>query len=440
MNIGKIGKGLAGALLFGAFAFWSPGQVQAEFEEVLSKIHPYLTVQEEYTDNLYLSSANTKEDWITTVYPGIRISTLPEKTGGPTGIPDPWGIDFNYRMGLVFYANNEDLNYISHQGTLNTWYNVGPKLGLRLREYFIRSQEPLERSYAADAQPNQYILGTQRDRSIYYRNVVEPGITYKYGKEDSLDFLYRNNIYRTENPTGEDSQENSVNTRLTHWFNIRNGIFLEYGLTLGEFERSPDFIGHSGTARYTYRFNPRTSVFAEHTYQHRDFESPGIDYDVYRPSLGIEHAFTPQTRGRLKAGYFWQIPERGSSTNGFSYDVSLTHLEERISYSLSLQGGPEEDYFTAQNLGFTKSNRATGLITYLPVQRMTLTLSATGGRAEYENSDRKDWLWEIGGGASYQLLKWLSLSLNILHRELDSNVDGANYRENRGILSLTASL
>ncbi len=67
MNIGKIGKGLAGALLFGAFAFWSPGQVQAEFEEVLSKIHPYLTVQEEYTDNLYLSSANTKEDWITTV-------------------------------------------------------------------------------------------------------------------------------------------------------------------------------------------------------------------------------------------------------------------------------------------------------------------------------------------------------------------------------------
>ena len=79
------------------------------------------------------------------------------------------------------------------------------------------------------ASPDQFILSTQRGvHAIYLRNVVEPSMEYRFGRENLLSVLYRNNIYHNQSPLFEDSQENTVNPRLNYWFDIRNGITLEY--------------------------------------------------------------------------------------------------------------------------------------------------------------------------------------------------------------------
>jgi hypothetical protein len=264
-------------------------------------------------------------------------------------------------------------------------------------------------------------------------------VDYRFGPDDRISINYRNNIYQTRSTQSQDSQENFVSPRLTYWFNIRNGIALEYGFTHGDFERDPDFVGHLARGRYTYRFNPRTSVFAEYAFTRQDFDPPSIDYDVNNPSLGFEHAFTPTLTGRIQIGYFWQKPESGTSTDGFSYDVGLTESGERTTYTLSFQGGYREDYFTAENLGFTKYHRAIASITHRLEQRVTLGISGTVERAEY-TSDQKDWIYSAGGNASFQLLRWLSLSLEASHRGNDSNVDSAEYKENRVLLRLSATL
>ena len=415
----------------------------ADFSDFLSKFHPSLTVQEEYNDNIYLTSTDRKSDFITTIYPGIRFSTLPARVTTPGQIlqapEDPAGIDLNYRLGLVFFAREEENDYISHEGTLNTWYTYDRRLTLRLRDYFIRSEEPREREYGAGALEQQYLLGTQRERAVYIRNVFEPSVDYRFGPDDRISINYRNNIYQTRSTQSQDSQENFVSPRLTYWFNTRNGIALEYGFTQGDFERSPDFVGHMARGRYTYRFNPRTSVFVDYAFTRRDFDPPSIDYDVNNPSLGFEHAFTPTLTGRIQIGYFWQKPESGTSTDGFSYDVGLTESGERTTYTLSFQGGYREDYFTAENLGFTKYHRAIASITHRLEQRVTLGISGTVERAEYV-SDRKDWIYSAQGNASFQLLRWLSLSFEASHRGNDSNVDSAEYKENRVLLRLSATL
>jgi hypothetical protein len=340
---------------------------------------------------------------------------------------------------LVFFAREEENDYISHEGTLNTWYTYDRRLTLRLRDYFIRSEEPREREYGAGALEQQYLLGTQRERAVYIRNVFEPSVDYRFGPDDRISINYRNNIYQTRSTQSQDSQENFVSPRLVYWFNIRNGIALEYGFTQGDFERDPDFVGHLARGRYTYRFNPRTSVFAEYAFTRRDFDPPSIDYDVNNPSLGFEHAFTPTLTGRIQIGYFWQKPESGTSTDGISYDVGLTESGERTTYTLSFQGGYREDYFTAENLGFTKYHRAIASITHRLEQRVTLGISGTVERAEYV-SDRKDWIYSAGGNASFQLLRWLSLSFEASHRGNDSNVDSVEYIENRVFLRLSATL
>jgi hypothetical protein len=309
-----------------------------------------------------------------------------------------------------------------------------------LRDYLIRSEEPLERDYAAGALQNQYLLGIQRQRSVYTRNVLEPSIGYQFGKENRFDLYYRNNIYDNENPSTEDSKENYINPRLTYWFDIHNGVTLEYGFTGGDFERSPDLVGHMARARYTYRFNPHTSFFGDYIYLKRDFESPGIDYDVQNPSIGIEHAFSPTLNGRVQLGYFRQNPEIGSSTNGFTCDVNLTERAEKTTYVLSFQGGYTEDFFTAQNLGFTQYYRSIGTISHRLMERMTVGLSGLIERDEYTSSGQKDWIWIIRGSGSYQILRWLTISLEAYHREDDSNVDTASYTETRAIFRLSATL
>jgi hypothetical protein len=428
----------------------------ADVGDILTKFHPYIGVQEDYSSNINLTPTNPKEDFITTIAPGLRFSTAPityslipgQFQAAPMGpgmvitpgqfpqpapAPDAWGVDLNYLLGLVSYAKNSQYNFVSHAGTLNAWYSSDPRFSLRLRDYFIRSENPREQEYAAGAPRDQFIPAIQRNRAVYSRNVLEPTMEYQFGKEDRILLYYRNNIYQTENPSAENSQENFINPRLNYWFDIRNGISLEYGLTLGDFQSSPDLVGHMARARYIYRFDPHTSIFGEDIFMRRDFAPPGIDYDVHNPSIGIEHAFSPTLTARLQAGYYLQIPERGSTNNGITYDLGLTQIIEKTTLALSFQGGYTEVFFGSQNLGLIPYYRSIARISHWFTERTNSALSGSYEIIEY-SSGQKDDIWRVSGNASYLALKWLALSVTISYLEDNSNVGNGGYRESRAIL------
>ena len=280
-----------------------PSLAWAELGDLFSQFQPYITLQEEYTDNLDLTPRNTTSDFITTVYPGLKISTLPRSTR--TGEFRPasssqetsYGVDFDYRAGFNFYAKETDRNYVGVNGTLNAWYTLDRRLTFRARNYSLRSQEPREQDYSSTALPGQSLLATQITKDPYFRNVFQPSVEYQFGKENRLALNYVNNIYRTQNPSAGDSTENSVNPTLTYWFDIRNGVSLEYGLSLGHFQKSPDLTGQRAAARYIHRFNPRTSLYANYAFLRQDFDPPGNDYDVHTPTFGIDHAFQLTSSG-----------------------------------------------------------------------------------------------------------------------------------------------
>jgi len=192
--------------------------------------------------------------------------------------------------------------------------------------------------------------------------------------------------------------------------------------------------------RYTYRFNPRTSVFADFTYFIRDFEFPGDDYDIYRPTAGIEHEFSRTLNARVQLGYFLMDPQRASKEDGLFYDILLRQLAERTTYTLGFQGGYTEDYFSSENLGFTLYHRGIGTITHRPLERMTVGLLGSLEYADYisEPGDRQDWIWNVSANASYELFRWLTASLVGSYLEDDSNIDLNDYTEYRGMFQLTA--
>jgi uncharacterized protein (PEP-CTERM system associated) len=175
------------------------------------------------------------------------------------------------------------------------------------------------------------------------------------------------------------------------------------------------------------------------TFLKRDFQPPSIDYDVYRPSLGLSHAFSPTLTGSLQLGYFWQNPSKGSSTGGLSYDAKLSQRSQKTTYTLLFQGGYNEDYFTAENLGFSKYHRVIGTVNHQLKERLSVGLSSSLEMAKFSSGQSSDRIWGVRGDASYRVLKWLTISLEASHRENSSNIDIRDYKENRGMFKATAN-
>jgi len=390
--------------------------------------HPHISVQEEYNDNINLTGTNEEDDFITTVKPGLKYSNMDSVSG----------IDLDYTAGFVFYDSDSDKNYVSHNGLLNLKYLTKEHFNFYFKDSFIRSDDPREREYFTLTEENKYVLSTKMEREVYWRNVAAPTVEYQFGPENRVGVNYRNNIYKTESTAGEDSREDYLNPYFAYSFDPKNAVYLEYGYTIGNFEQSPDLIGHRANAKYTHRFDPKFSVFGEYTFSMRDFDSPSVDYDVHEPSVGISYAFSPTLNGSAQAGYFLKDPQTGSTKDGISYKAGITNRDVRTSYVLSLQGGYNEDFFTSENLGFSRYHRLTGSVTHSLDMRTSIGLYGNGERADFD-SDRKDWIWGIGATASYNPLKWLIFSLDVSHKKRDSNVDINDYAENRGVLIITAT-
>jgi hypothetical protein len=124
--------------------------------------------------------------------------------------------------------------------------------------------------------------------------------------------------------------------------------------------------------------------------------------------------------------------------------VNVSQRAERTTYTIALQGGFTEDFFTAENLGFNKYYRGIGRVSHQLLERMTVGIFGSYEWIKYyagvvETDRQKDNIWTVGGDAAYQLFRWLTLSLQGSYRENNSNFDTADYTEYRGIFRITAS-
>jgi hypothetical protein len=460
--------------IFILLILFGPSMVYADTGDILSRFQFYGTVQEAYDSNVNLTSnRDKKDDLITTVSLGLRFSTLPRSEA--TGEFQPplttrearYGIFLDFLPSYVYYGGGTNDNYVSLSGNMDAWYTWEKNLTFRIKDYLIRSEEPLEQNYSSTALPGQILLGSQTGRPIYFRNVTQPSLEYRFGEGDIISVNLLNNVYKNRSPLFENSMENSINPKVTYWFNIRHGVVLEYALDLGDFQRSPDTTANLGRGRYIYRFDPTTSVFAEYTFERREFErqvtNPALGYDVHVPAIGFEYAFSPTLSLTGKFGYFWQIVPgqiiekimvnkkptvqilSGSNEAGPVYDIVIKQRSQKTTYTLGFQGGYTEDYFTAQNLGFAKYNQVVGTITHQLMERFAVTVSSRYQRPKFSDG-RVDNLWGITTAGSYRILRWLTLGPEFSYTgnhstgvlPIGHEGEKNNYTDFRGIFRVTA--
>jgi len=263
-------------------------------------------------------------------------------------------------------------------------------------------------------------------------------VEYQFGPENRIGVRYRNNYYNSEDIANDDSIENYIGPFLTYWFNRQHGISLDYGYTNGYFESDPDLNGHRVGGAYMLRFTPRATASLKGAYTKQTYTDEWLDYEIYETSVGLSYLFSPTLSAAAEVGYYWMEPTTGSKQDGVTFRADITQLDARTTYRLSVQGGYTQDLFTSQNLGFRKYYRATGSITHFLDRRLSIGCQGSVERVESE-PDQRDTIWGAGANISYSPLQWLQVSLGYAYQQDNSNYVLNEYKENRVMLSFTAT-
>jgi len=399
--------------------------------DILNQIHPYISVKGEYSDNLNLTHENQKKDFYTTISPGVKFSNMDAQSG----------VTLDANAGVVLYNEYTNLNYISGNVNFDSKYLTSSHFNFYLKNSYIRSDNPMEREFFTTTADNKFVLATETQRGVYWRNVVSPTFEYQFGPESRVGVTYRNNVYQTAAIGSENSMENYVSPFITYWFNRQNGISLSYAYTNGHFETSPDLNTHQVDASYMLRFTPKATASLNGGYTKQEYTVQSMNYAIYESSLGISYLFSPTLSASAQAGYYWQNQEIGQNNNGVTFKADITQKDARTTYNLSVQGGYTQDLFTAQNLGFRKYYRATGSITHFLDRQLSVGCLGSVERSESDTGQR-DTRWGAGANISYLPFQWLKFSLEYAYNQNNTNYfyEATNeYKENRGMLTITAT-
>ena len=390
-------------------------------------VTPRITAMGLYDSNIFLDPNNEESDFITTIAPGISFSSYEKR----------WVVDLSYDLNLVFFTDNDDLNYVGHDGRLDAWYDVSKYVRLQLTDALIRSDDPRDRYEEDDTR-------VSRGRSIYTRNTLTPSVKFKLAKSSDLELAYTNTYYTNDDPTIADSRQDYYHATLNHQFNIRHGVMLSGGYFEANFDDtdppSPteDFTGYDVGGSYTYSFTKHTKTTLDANYTTRDFEddTSNNDYSVFSGGIGISHEFTRTFSTSARAGYYHREEDEADSNDGFEFSASLNQTGRKYSVNLNFFAGYREDYFDRENLGFVEVISVRGDFTYNVLRNMDFNAHAAYADDDYPDSNRDRQSWELGAKLDYLVLKWLAVEAGYDYLDRTSNDPDDEYTDHRIFLSL----
>jgi predicted porin len=415
-------KGKAGSFLLILLFGFSP----TAFAKYHFDFTPTISVSEAYDDNIYLSSTNEKSDYITTVTPGFNLNVVSEKSH----------LELSYAPSFVWYDKEDQNDTVRHSATLNFGQDLTQHLKFDLTDRYIKSEDPLE--------DTEDIEGIRNTRNTYQRNTALISLRYLFGPENSLTVDYRHSTLENKDKALDDGITQVPSAKMIYWFNVKNGIELNYGFTKADFWRDDnsiagdDYDGNSAGIKYIYRFTPHTKGSIGYDFENRNFDGVSEDYDVHTGSVGFDHAFSKDMSLTVGGGYFIQKNDWSDDEDGYTYNASFIKRFERGSITIGGAGGWDENYLDAERRGFTRYWSVNANFDYQILEALSSYVRSSY-RAEKDPDSDKRKTWRGNCGIKWKFLRWFSLSLDYSYadRDDDNNID--DYTDNRVMLIMNAS-
>lgn len=394
---------------------------------------PTVTVTEEYTNNVRLSSEDPESDLITSLSPGFTLNSA-----GRTR-------DFTlfYSPSLTHYALTDTDMAVRHTATATAVNRFSQRSRLELTDSFTRTDDPMverEAEYTRSDAPRPPEDITRREnREPYSSNFAALRYRYDFGTDDFFTAGFVNNILMNDDPTEEDSTMVEPSVGVNWWFTPRYGVETLAAYTRGDFSLDTDsFNEYVLNTRLMRRFGGNLDVFVRYIHTRMEFLGEEADYIVHDGTVGVDYNLSDATFFSLSTGYFVRDTDAEDPETGYVLRGDMARRFHRGAVRLSGGTGYEQTFFGAENLGFTKYYEGSLAAEYQLMQRLT-----TNGRVTYTHNmytdaeDREDDLITLEAGLGYVIRPWLTSALRVAHRRLESDEAGESFDENRVTLSFT---
>ncbi len=363
--------------------------------------HPFVLLKEVYTDNLFATNANTKDDYITTLTPGIwiafpgsrdKIISTDTRTESPGGLQLSRIVSENSRRYQAYvlysaefknYSSHSDKDHSNHKAQALFQYNFSSGLSFDVVDIFNEKEE---------------VAGNGVTDTLY---------TYQ---DNLVDLI---SIYKA--PSGKLKLE----------LNYSN-YQLDYKDTAADFRDRKD---NSGSFSMFYKFWPKTSLLLEYQYTDINFDTGNTnDSTENRFYSGLTWNITQKTKGLFKLGY----TDKDFDTSGIQdQDDFSFELQTRHTFSpkqvLQINGYRK---FHESDLAGASSYLSTGLDINI-LQRFSAkwsaAISAAFEKNNYNGFVRDDELYSLEPTIRFQPKKWLRFDLGYHYSKNDSNVNLYDY-------------
>lgn len=384
-------------------------------------IHPFLSVTEYYTDNVFFSNDDKKSDFITVISPGIWLTAphVYEKLLHiDTSNLSPGGFSLSrfspeifkryqtylfYNADIERFSKHSSENAVNHKAEGFFQYNLRGGLSIELLDQFIASHD---------------------DRGT--------GISFKLDKFKS----------------------NLANVILIYNLSDRFQFRIDYSNFLVNYDASRnnfrDRDDNTFSGYIFYKFQPKTSLFLEYEFldiQYR--EDTALNSKEHHYFGGIQWDITAKSKGSIKAGYgVKDFDDPGAeNSNDFIMEAQIGHkFTPKTSLILKASRRTNETNISAYNFVLSDTveleylQRVTGKIT------CDIKLSYTNDKykgiltSDGVTQKLEDNYYTGAFAFQYKFKEWLNLDSGYIYIKRDSNFSDFDYINNVLFLRITGSL
>ncbi len=427
------------------------------FARMVTQMTPTLTITEEYSDNYFQDADNTQEEYITSFGLGFSVGFL-NKTSK---------IYLGYNPEYKVYKNLDDRDGLYHNASLDSEFNLTKYTNLYANlAYTSDSDNEAGNSWentASISGDSQLTKNTgvnlsqtysrsydQQDRTGDYSeretHRTSAGISNQFGEKDrmGLNFIYQFNDYDEQD---EDAyKEYTPSGFITYWLTPLDGIESNFSFEKKDFENptsnNDDMDTYEGDIRYIRTYSKHFDGFVKyrHTYSQRD----SGDHTIYHPSVGFDWDVTEDSGISLGIGVLvseWDNDNDDSVDPFLEIDAyKVFDFSRRGSLSITGSSGYDESSDDAASLGYHVYYRAGFQLNYKLQKRLSSYVNGSYQTEDYKEdaADRKDTTTSVGGGLSWDPLKWLRFNLSYTYTDFNTDTDErGDYTENSGEFSVS---
>jgi|GEM_PF-991143 len=383
--------------------------------------HPFLSVTEYYTDNIFNTPDNEKSDFVTVLSPGIWLSvprirqklvSMNTSTIAPGGykVSRPSENFFRRYQAYLLYATDIEIfsrydseNFVGHKVDGLFQYNLRGGLSFEFVEQFL---------YSHDVRGT----GISDELDKYYSNLANVRLRYDTGSRFRFMADYANFVVDYKDPRND--------------FRHRND--------------------HTISGYVFYKLKSRTSAFFQYQYIDVDYKndmlSSSKEHNMYG---GIDWEITAKSRGSVKAGYGMKdfADPLIDNAENFILEVRMDHkFTPKTSFTLNAWSKTFEtnisttDYILSHGMEFGYNQQFTGKL--MGNARFSYIKDTYKGDLTYEGvTKERDDDYYIGTvGVYYEFREWLATGIGYTHTRRNSSFPGFEYTNNMVFLNITGSL